>query len=182
MNVLFLFGLYLLMFALIGLMRGWARELLLTFAMVISLALLHLMDKYIPIINNLPRESTSLFWIRMIILVAMLYFGYRTVVEIPALGDQARAFESRGRLTGGRNRLFGLLMGLLNGYLFAGAGFFYLNATGSLLFSFVGYSNDDITVQMVQNLMAYMPPVLLGEPWIYFAVVVGLVVVLYVYI
>jgi hypothetical protein len=65
--------------------------------------------------------------------------------------------------------LLGFFLGLLNGYLLAGALWYYLDATG--------YPINGVLppIEDMSNWLEYMPPVLIAAPYIYFAV--GLVFV-----
>ena len=77
MNIVYLFWMYVILFAVIGAMRGWAKELLVAFSVVTALALNHLLRTYLPLVKDLPEAGSSLFWVRAIILISLVYFGYR---------------------------------------------------------------------------------------------------------
>jgi uncharacterized membrane protein required for colicin V production len=49
----FVFWLFVLLFAVIGAMRGWARELLVSFSVILSLAFSKLMEQYMPFIKDM---------------------------------------------------------------------------------------------------------------------------------
>ncbi len=89
-NLVYIFWMYVVLFAVIGAMRGWAKELLVSFSVILALALNYLLRKYVPMIINLPPTEPSLFWIRTWITVALVYFGYQTVASIGALSGKAR--------------------------------------------------------------------------------------------
>src|SRR5512147_1359232 len=113
MSVVYLFWMFVIIFGLIGWMRGWAKELLVSFSVILALALNHVIRRYIPIAQSLEETDVSLFWVRTIILIVLVYFGYQTVVSIPHLASRA----ARERL---QDSLFGGIMGGINGYLIAG--------------------------------------------------------------
>lgn len=170
------FWMYVILFGIVGAIRGWAKELLVSFSLILSLALNHVLRKYIPVVSALPVDSTTLFWIRSMIAVGLVYFGYQTVVSIPHLASRA----ARERL---QDSLFGVVMGALNGYLIAGTVWFYLSEA---LYPFVKVitappagSDLETTINLM---MKWMPPYLLGEPGIYFAVILAFIFVLVVYI
>src|SRR6185369_9015788 len=89
MSIVYLFWMYVILFAIIGAMRGWAKELLVIFSCITALAVNMLMDKYIPLVRDLPDNSSSVFWIRTIILISLVYFGYQTVAVVPRLASKA---------------------------------------------------------------------------------------------
>ena len=89
-NIIYIFWMYVILFAVIGVMRGWAKELLVSFSVILALAMNHLLRTYIELISSLPNEAISLFWTRTLITVALVYFGYQTVGNIGALSGKAR--------------------------------------------------------------------------------------------
>jgi len=174
MSIVYVFWMYVFLFAVIGAMRGWAKELLVSFSVILALTTNHVLRRYIPIVANLPEDSTSLFWIRSLIVLTLVYFGYQTVVSIPRLA--ARAVRERLQDT-----LFGIFMGAINGYLISGTLLFYLYQAKFPFASVVSAPQGDILTQ-VQTLMNWMPPHLLGEPGVYFAVLICFIFVIVVFI
>jgi uncharacterized membrane protein required for colicin V production len=166
---------YVVLFAVIGAMRGWAKELLVAFSVILALALNHVLRKYIPLANTLAETDTSLFWVRTIILLVLVYFGYQTVVSIPHLASRA----ARERL---QDTLFGALLGGFNGYLIAGTILYYINVADYPFQKVISKPTDPNLLQSVNQMMLYMPPQLLGEPGIYFAIILAFVFVIVVYI
>jgi len=175
MSIVYVFWMYVILFALIGWMRGWAKELLVAFSVILALALNHVLRRYIPIAQNLPETDISLFWVRTLILMVLVYFGYQTVISIPHLASKA----ARERL---QDTLFGAILGALNGYLVAGTILFYMHVADYPFHSVVSKPTDPTLLQTVNQMMLYMPPQLLGEPGIYFAIILAFVFVLVVYI
>jgi hypothetical protein len=78
--------------------------------------------------------------------------------------------------------LLGLFLGAVNGYLVFGSLWFFLNDAG-YPFSFIIQPdvNSEIGIA-AQELLAFMPPELLGGPTIYFAVAIAFVFVLVVFL
>jgi uncharacterized membrane protein required for colicin V production len=175
MSVVYLFWMYVILFAIVGWMRGWAKELLVAFSVILALALNHVLRRYIPIAQSLAETDVSLFWVRVIILLVLVYFGYQTVVSIPHLASKA----ARERL---QDTLFGGIMGALNGYLIAGTILFYMHVADYPFERVIAKPADPALLQTVNQMMLYMPPQLLGEPGIYFAIILAFVFVLVVYI
>ncbi len=175
MSIVYVFWMYVLLFAVIGWMRGWAKELLVSFSVILSLALNHVIRKYVPIAQNLAETDSSLFWVRTIILVVLVYFGYQTVISIPHLASRARTERLQ-------DTLFGAFLGALNGYLVAGSILFYVHIADYSFQNVISKPTDPNLLQTVNQMMSYMPPQLLGEPGIYFAIILAFVFVLVVYI
>jgi uncharacterized membrane protein required for colicin V production len=166
---------FVFLFALVGWMRGWAKELLVAFSVILALALNHVLRRYIPIAQNLPETDESLFWVRTIILIVLVYFGYQTVISIPHLAAKSRTDKLQ-------DTLFGAIMGALNGYLVVGTILFYLHVANYPFPDVISPPADPALQQTVNQMMLYMPPQLLGEPGIYFAIIIAFVFVLVVYI
>ena len=51
-SIIYVFWMYVCLFAVIGWMRGWAKELLVVFSVILALALTHVIRKYIPIASR----------------------------------------------------------------------------------------------------------------------------------
>jgi uncharacterized membrane protein required for colicin V production len=174
MSILYVFWMYVFLFSIIGAMRGWVKELMVVFSVVLALTTNHVLRKYIPLVETLPADSSSLFWIRSLVLVTLVYFGYQTVVSIARLAARA----TRERL---QDTLFGIFVGAINGYLIAGTLLFYLHEANYPYPEIVSQPTGNI-LDSVTNMMAWMPPRLLGEPGIYFAVLVCFIFVIVVFI
>ncbi|MDO8752766.1 MAG: CvpA family protein [Anaerolineales bacterium] len=181
MSIIYIFWMYVILFAVIGAMRGWAKELLVAFSVITALAVNLLLEKYVPLVKNLanPAEPSldalrSLFWIRTIILIALVYFGYQTV-SIARFASKA----ARERL---QDALFGAVLGGLNGYFVAGTLLFYNHMAKYPYPKIISPATDQVIIQAVETMMKYMPPRFLGEPGIYFAVIIILIFIIVVYI
>jgi uncharacterized membrane protein required for colicin V production len=174
MSIVYVFWMYVVLFAIIGAMRGWAKELLVSFSVILALTTNHVLRRYIPLVVTLPEDSTSLFWIRTLILLTLVYFGYQTVISISRLASRA----ARERL---QDTLFGFFMGAINGYLIAGTILFYMHQANYPFANIVSPPAGDVLTS-VQNLMNWMPPRLLGEPGIHFAVLLAFIFVIVVFI
>ncbi len=177
MSIVYVFWMYVVLFAIIGWMRGWAKELLVSFSVILSLALNHVIRRYIPIAANLPETDVTLFWVRALVLIVLVYFGYQTVISIPHLVSRSSA--ARERL---QDTLFGAFLGALNGYLVAGSLLYYMHIADYPFPDVIAKPSNPELLQTVNQMMNYMPPQLLGEPGIYFAIILAFVFVLVVYI
>jgi uncharacterized membrane protein required for colicin V production len=175
MSIVYVFWMYVLLFAIIGMLRGWAKEMLVAFSVIVALTLNHVLRKYVPVVSTLPEDSTALFWVLTMVLAALVFFGYQTVALIPHLQSKA----NRERL---QDSLFGGIVGGLNGYLIFGTVLYYLAQTQYQALPNVVQPPPAEMQAAVQNLMAYMPPPVFGEPAIYFAVILCFIFVIVVYI
>lgn len=173
-SLIYVFWMYVILFGVIGMLRGWAKELLVSFAVVVTLTLNFMLHRFMPVVKDLPDNHISLFWIRIAVLATLVYFGYQTVISVARLQAGAR----RERL---QDSLFGLVMGAFNGYLIAGTVWYYLDRAGYPFDNVIIPPTGDLATR-IATIMNYMPPHLLGEPAIYFASTIVLIFILVVYV
>ena len=173
-SLTFMFWLFIILFGVIGAMRGWAKELLVLFSVILTMALNLLLSKYVPVINTLGDDSQALFWVRSIILIVLVFFGYQTVA-LPRFAAKA----AREKL---QDILLGFILGSVNGYLVIGSLWFYLHQA-NYPFSYItppvkGTDLGDAALALIP----WLGPHLLGEPGVYFAVILAFVFVMVVFI
>ncbi|MCZ2128142.1 MAG: CvpA family protein [Anaerolineales bacterium] len=181
MSVVYLFWMFVFLFGVIGAVRGWAKELMVIFSVVTALAVNLLLEKYVPLTRNLVNPAnptqdalTAQFWIRSIILVALVFFGYQTV-NVSRFASKA----ARERL---QDSMFGAVLGGVNGYLVAGSLLFY-NHMGNYPFpKIISRATDPQIVAAIDRLMQALPPRFLAEPQVYFVVIIILIFIIVVYI
>jgi uncharacterized membrane protein required for colicin V production len=170
----FVFWFLVVLFGLIGMMRGWAKELLVSFSVVLALAFNRLLERYVPLVNSLPVDGTPLFWIRIVIVITLVFFGYQTV-GISRLAGKA----TREKL---QDSLLGFILGALNGYFIIGTAWFYLDQA-RYPFEYISAPVAGTTMgDAALRLIPMLAPRLLGEPAIYFAVMLCFIFVLVVFI
>jgi hypothetical protein len=176
-SLVVVFWMYVILFAIIGAMRGWARELLVSFAVILALFILTVLENFVPFIRDTLRNlPPALFWLRTGLVIAMVFFGYQTP-NIPRLAAQNRF--ARERL---QDILLGVFLGALNGYLIAGTIWFYLHFAGYPFPNLIGPPEGQ-AIDVTNRMMALMPPDLLGgSSAIYFAVALAFAFVLVVFI
>ena len=175
MTIMAVFWMYVILFAIVGGMRGWAKELLVSFSVILALALNHVIYRYLPSAANVEAANPTLFfWMRTLIFLVLVFFGYQTVISIQRLAARA----ARERLG---DAFLGIVLGAFNGYLIAGTLLYYIHVA-KYPYPNVISSPPEEWVQSVTQLMLRMPPQLLGEPLIYFVVILAFIFVIVVYI
>jgi hypothetical protein len=176
MSIVYVMWMYVILFAVIGALRGWAKELLVAFSVIVGLAVNFVLKKYIPLVRSLEDTNSSLFWIRSLVVLCLVYFGYQTVISIAHLASKA----ARERL---QDTLFGAILGGLNGYLIAGTIIYYLVQANYPYPNIIAPPPQGTPLaESVNFMMQYLPPHILGEPAIYFAVILAFVFLIVVYI
>ncbi len=119
-SLIVFFWIFVVLFAIIGGMRGWAKELLVTFSVILALTFTTLLASYIPFVRDtLSKDSPAIyFWLRSIILGLLVFFGYQTP-NIPRFAAKV----TREKI---QDIILGVVIGALNGYLIVGTLWFYM--------------------------------------------------------
>ena len=166
---------YVVLFAIIGGMRGWAKELLVSFSVILALTFSTLLASYVPFVRDvLQKNSPAIyFWLRTIILGLLVFFGYQT--------PNIQRFAGKVTREKLQDTILGVVLGALNGYLIAGTIWYYMADAGYPFAGIVSPPADSIA-NVVNAMLHYMPPKLLGVPGIYFAVVISFIFVIVVFI
>jgi uncharacterized membrane protein required for colicin V production len=167
------------LFALIGAMRGWAKELLVTFSVILALFTMNVLESFVPFYKSIMSTSspTAVFWIRTSVISALVFFGYQT--------PKLQRFSESGRFVRNflQDSLLGGFLGAVNGFLVFGTIWYYLHKA-AYPFSFVT-APDPATINGIAALswIKFLPPSwLMGNPAIYFAVAICFIFVLVVFI
>ena len=171
-----IFGALIILFAVIGAMRGWAKELLVTSAVMLALFLISILENFIPPFRNaLTMEPDTRLITRTVIIILMAFFGYET--------PQIRALQPKVARERLQDTILGIILGALNGYLLIGSLWFFLHEaqypTDLIVTSMAGW---DELVKEYEKVVNWLPPSLLPIPHIYFAVGVVFVVILVVFV
>jgi len=172
----FVFWMYVILFAVIGGMRGWAKEILVSFSVILALTLTTLLDHYVPFVRDvLGKQNPVLyFWLRALILCMLVFFGYQT--------PNISRFAPKMTREKFQDILLGAVLGALNGYLIAGTIWFYLH-DAQYPFSLITPPDGNTPVgKAALAMLQYMPPRVLGIPAIYFAVVLAFIFVIVVFV
>jgi hypothetical protein len=171
-----LFGLTIALFGIIGAMRGWAKELLVTSAIVLGLFMNSILETYVePYQSMLSTQSASTqFFVRAGLMCLLAFFGYQTP-HIRALQDKV----AREKL---EEILLGLVLGVLNGYLLAGSVWGYLHELEYPTHLVLQPEAGSALAQEFENIVKYLPPTLLPIPRVYFAVGVIFILIIVVFV
>jgi len=180
-----LFGALLVVFALIGSLRGWAKEILVTFSVILALFVEHVLLAFLPPVAGLFQNMApkSQFYARTILLVVFSMFGYASPTIVAQLGSRV----ARERL---RDFMLGFFLGLINGFLIVGTILSFLHSAnygiapdqsgGTGIGEIVPPAPDTTSA----NLITFLPPVLVmkSNVVLYIAVAVAFMFVIVVFI
>jgi len=174
-----LFYIFIGLFTVIGAVRGWAKEILVTSSIILAMFIIFVLENYVPYVKDFFASGTpesevipkSQFWVRIIILGFLSFFGYQT----PNIGRIAGARFAREKL---QDTLLGLFLGALNGYLLVGTVWAFLHQSN--------YPFDWVVTPLPEdaaNIVQYLPPqYLMKQPTIFFAVGLVFIFILVVFI
>jgi uncharacterized membrane protein required for colicin V production len=119
-------GIMIFIFATVGFLRGWTREIVATAGIILALFTLYQFQSVLfgPILGSATPAQVFTLYAGLLTLVT--FFAYQTP------GTASRLSEGRlwaGRREGLQERLLGLVVGALNGWLFFGSIWYFLDAT-----------------------------------------------------
>lgn len=174
-TIAFFFWAFVFVFAVVGVMRGWAQELLVSFSIILGLFIITVLG-LVPVVREMVGVgfvnengdpirgiSPNAFWIRSLIIIALAFFGYQT----PRIAtDRIKAATKRSERL--QDTILGALVGGINGYLIVGTLWFFVIQADYFL-SFVSPPEGE-ALEAARQIMELLPPMLLHGNAVYFAV------------
>lgn len=174
----FIFFCFVILFAIIGAMRGWAKEMMVTASAILGLFIITVLETYVKGLSQTFAEpgSANQFWMRVAIILLLTFFGYQTP-NLPRIGGERFARERV------QDSLLGIFLGALNGYLIVGSIWYFLSAANYQAVSYI-IPPDPASVagQAAIKLLPWMAPAWLGVPFIYFAIGLAFIFVVVVFL
>ncbi len=137
-----------------------------------------MLEKYVPYVRDtlLADPAGTIFWLRTITIVGLVFFGYQTP-NLPQLAGSPRFIREKFQ-----DSLLGFFLGGLNGFLIFGTIWYFLDKAGYPFPVILAPQAGTPAGEAALRLLAYLPPEWLGIPVIYFAVALCFVFVLVVFI
>ncbi len=170
---------FMLLFAVIGAMRGWSKELLVAFSIVLALFTLFVLESFVPFFEEFMASSTpkAIFLVRTAILAGLAFFGYQTP-RFPKFAESERFMRNHLQ-----DALLGIVFGALNGFLIFGSIWFFLHSSGYPLSYVQPPLADTDAGEAALGWIKFLPPNwLMTSPAVYFAVVICFILVIVVFI
>lgn len=177
-----IFWLFVILFGIIGAMRGWAKELLVTFSVILTIFILTVLEKFVPVIGPLITNNAETgFWVRTILMISLVFFGYQSPSIARLAGGNRFAREKL------QDSLLGFILGAINAYLFVGSLLYYLQSAYNALehypLPFITAPDAASEIGMAYyDLINRLPPVWLTSVTIYIAVAIAFAFVLIVFL
>lgn len=167
-----LFWIFIFVFAIIGAMRGMAKELLVSFSIILALFIIFILDRYFPLMTN--TSDTTRFWIQTATIGFLAFIGY----EVPRLSAFTGPKFMRQTI---QDVLLGFIIGAINGYGIVGSIWYYMNEIDYFP-PYITEPGPGSLGDMARTLVEYMPPPHLIPPWLYVAVALAFLVVLWLFV
>lgn len=166
---------WVIFFAIIGALRGWAKELLVTFSVVLARFIEYVAVVYVPVLSAALQtlqqsDARTWFYIRLMIFGILVAFGYATTVISSRLGSRARKEKLQ-------DTLLGIFLGAINGYFIIGMLWGFLEQVNYGIWGLTGPQTA-----AAQNIIEFLPTGLLQGPSLFVAVAVAFAFVLIVFV
>ncbi|MCD6400856.1 MAG: CvpA family protein [Anaerolineales bacterium] len=175
-SIIVLFYIFVILFAIVGAMRGWSKEILVSFSVILALFLISVIENLAPYLKDVFQdESPRQFWFRFVLVLVLVFFGYQT--------PNISRFEAAARREKISDSLLGIFIGAINGYLIFGTIWYFMDFAKYPFKYFSPPLLTDPLGQKAVNMISKLPPAWLGaEPWVYLSVGVAFLFVLMVFI
>ena len=161
-----LFYIFVILFAVIGFIRGFRKEIVVAVSGILAIFIIEvIMNKIFPAVDN-----TKALIMNLIILFVMAFFGYQTPAY-RGLADNGR-FERASLL----DMILGGLTGALNGYIFFSSAWHYLAKAG---YPFSWISAPDSASEAGQAALKQLEnsfPTVINGTWLYIVLAVTVAV------
>ena len=177
------FWMFVVLFGIVGAMRGWSKELLVTFSVILTLFVINVLER-LPFVGEAVTKSPEMdFYVRATLLIVLVFFGYQSP-SIQRLASNNRF--AREKL---QDSLLGFILGSINAYLFIGTILFYLqdayvrmNINEYPIKFILPVTPDSDAARAYSELLKILPPVLLTGVGIYIAVAIAFTFILIVFL
>lgn len=181
------FWVFVFLFGLVGALRGWAKELVVTTSVLLALFVQQVVghyvlgpnNPYLPMLVNASAEmaapaayTQTQFWVSTVLLLVLTFFGYAG----PSLAGRLSGKMVREKL---QDVLLGFFLGLINGYMVVSTLWFFLHKSGYIVGG-ISAPPEGSTAWMFAN--RYLLPLVLSEPILFVAIALAFVFVIVVFI
>lgn len=151
------FFMFIIMFGFIGASRGWAKEILVVASVILTLAVISLIEDLLGLNKLFVANKSLQYWIRMSILIVLVFFGYQS----PKVQRIAKATERRGVIG---EKLLSFLFGMISGFFVIGTAWaFSWEAGYPLLIGHIAAAPQKLADE-TNRILTWLPPVWLNEP------------------
>jgi len=175
------------LFGMVGALRGWAKEILVTSSVFLSMFMQQVFGQYVlgptnPYLPMLLRVSDEVappaeysptqFGVCMTLLLVLTFFGYASPTIVGQVGSKA----ARERL---QDALLGFFLGVVNGFLIFGTAWFYVHKVGYEIGGILAPGDQTAAWTIATE---YLVPVWLTVPALYVLIAIAFVFIIIVFI
>ncbi len=175
------------LFGMIGALRGWAKEILVSSSVFLAMFVQQVFGQYIlgpdnpylPMLLDASAEvagpdvySPTQFYVCTTLLLLLTFFGYAGPTLVGRVGGKV----ARERL---QDALLGFFLGLLNGFLIVGTLWFYIDKSNYVLGGIIAPEQGTTAWTIAQD---YLVPIWLTIPELYVAIALAFVFIIIVFI
>lgn len=145
---------FVLLFALMGALRGWSKEMLVLFSVILALAMRLIFSQYVPIARDFfDRPPVQQFYLYSGLIMIMTIGGYAG----PAVSGRLAGVSARETL---QDILLGFIIGAINGFLIIGSIWYFLDAAG---YGILGIAPPPPNSMAAVFASRYLPPLWLSD-------------------
>lgn len=145
---------FVFLFGLMGALRGWSKEMLVLFSVVVALAMRLIFTEYVPFVRDFfARPPVQQFYLYSALLVLMTIAGYAG----PAVSGRLAHASARETL---QDILLGFIIGAINGFLIVGSIWYFLDAAGYNIMGISPPPPESMAAALANN---YLPPLWLTD-------------------
>ncbi len=164
-----------LLFGIIGALRGWSKELMVSFSVVLARFIEYVCLNFVPILKESLQtfrvnSGETWFFLRLIIFTILVSFGYATTTISKHLGDRARKEKFQ-------DTLLGVFLGAINGFLVVGVVWGFLDELGYGIWNITGPVSE-----AAKSILPYLPLAWLVGPTLLVGVAIAFAFVLIVFV
>lgn len=145
---------FVLLFGLMGALRGWSKEMLVLFSVILALSMRLIFGNYVPVAKDFfGRPPVEQFYLYSGLIILMAVGGYAG----PAVSGRLANVSAREKL---QDVLLGFIIGAINGFLIVGSIWYFLDAAG---YGILGVSPPPPNSMAAAFASTYLPPVWLSD-------------------
>jgi uncharacterized membrane protein required for colicin V production len=145
---------FVLLFGMMGALRGWTKEILVLFSVIVALAMRLIFTQYVPFVKVFfQRPPVEQFYLYSALIVVMAVAGYAG----PAVSGRLAGASARETL---QDVMLGFIIGAINGFLIVGSIWYFLDAANYNILGISAPPPDSTAAILASH---YLPPVWLSD-------------------
>ncbi len=145
---------FVFLFALMGALRGWSKEMLVLFSVILALAMRLIFSEYVPIAREFfDRSPVEQFYLYTGLVILMTIGGYAG----PAVSGRLAGVSARETL---QDIMLGFIIGAINGFLIVGSIWYFLDAAGYGILGIAPPPPESLAAALASK---YLPPLWLSD-------------------